>query len=116
MLIVDASDELRRNPPLSSRTLGGYSCGARPLGSLGEVALEFGNGDQPSAPLGLDGCDHGHDAAVERRQADSEGLGSLFAGVREPVDSVGELEIVDGLRLGRAGVTMLRSGSTSLPT
>src|SRR6266508_4057007 len=35
MLIVDASDELRRNPPLSSRTLGGYSCGARPLGSLG---------------------------------------------------------------------------------
>jgi hypothetical protein len=63
------------------------------LPPLCEVAFELGDGDQPCAPLGLDRRHRRHDAAVERREADAEGLGSLPPRVRQPLDPVAQLDV-----------------------
>jgi hypothetical protein len=53
-----------------------------------DEVFEFGDRDEPLSPRRLDRVHGGDDAAVDRRDADAEGFGGLFAGVCEPVGFV----------------------------
>jgi hypothetical protein len=63
------------------------------LDVLMEEALELVDGDQSLTPRRLDGIDRCHDPAVDRGDADAEGLGRLFAAVRQALDAAGLLEL-----------------------
>jgi hypothetical protein len=74
----DASGERRR-----ASGAGALAGRAGRLEVLAEEALEFGVRDQPLTPGRLHRVQHGHDAAVDCRDADAECLGGLFAAVGE---------------------------------
>jgi hypothetical protein len=116
VLAVYTGDHLRRE----CRFAAGARCAPRPsarfLLSLGEVAFELADRDQPRAPLGLDGRDRRHHAPVERRQADAERLRSLIPRVRERLDPAGEAAVVRPEQSGRlGGVPPLLFASPLLP-
>jgi hypothetical protein len=100
VLTADASDHLERERRLAAGPRSSPPLPPRLFSSLGEVALELADRDQPCAPLRLDGRNRGHDPPVERRQADAERLRGLLARVRERRDRPGEPAAI---RLERAG-------------
>ena len=111
VLALDARHEVRRDGPLATHGPRCPARNARLLGSLGNVALELRDRNQPSAPLGQNRRDHGDDAPVERGEANAERLGGLRACVRESFNAVSELKLDDNMRgRRRGGVTVLRGG------
>ena len=88
---ADVSDQLGREPRLATgpRSL----ASSRRLPARDQVALELGDGDQPSTPLRLHRCDSRDDAAVERCEADSDRLGCLLTRIGESLDPLGELDV-----------------------
>ena len=101
------------------RTRSRLALGARWLDSLGEVALELFDRNQPCTPLRLHSRDHRDDAAVERCQAHAERLGGLLARVRERLDTVGELDAGHSTRgrsrRPRKRTRATRAGARRLP-
>ena len=74
------------------------------LDVLAEEALELVDGDQSLTPGCLHGVDCCHDSAVDRGDADAEGLRGLFAGVGQALDAA---RLV---KLDTSGRRALRSG------
>lgn len=70
------------------------------LEMLVDEPLEFVDGDQVLAPGRLHGVERRHDAAVDRRDADAEGLRGLLAAVGQARDGwrAPEFSGVDGRR------------------
>lgn len=114
---MDSCHQLGLNARLAAGTCRRFAFRARLLDSLGQVAFEFGDWDQSSAPLRRDSCDHGNDATVEPRQADAERLGRLLAAVGKPLDMVSEVESTHGTHgWGLGCVTALSGAFLGLPT
>lgn len=77
------------------RAPGGTTCRTRSayLDMLHEEALELAHGDEPLTPRRLDGVEQRNDTAIDRRDADPEGLRSLAARVRQLLDRLGLAEL-----------------------
>lgn len=89
VLSLNATDDLVRH---SRRASAGHRLrppGSAGAGSLGEIALELRDRDQPHPPLRLHGVDRRHDAPVDRLHTDSERFRRLPARVSQRLNGGG---------------------------
>jgi hypothetical protein len=84
VLFKDAGNDDGRETRLAAGTPSRFGGRSWLFGSVGEVALEFGDGDQASARLRHDGRDHRDDAAVEGGEGEPKRLGCLFTRIERP--------------------------------